>query len=206
MKNIIRNTNFSLAPWGEGVRRTGEGLLGMLLGFLFFSSCSTDDFEYENKHQCYFTFDCGIHPGTSLQSCLNPMSPGLFCMVWKKESSVPRIIQMQLYNRQTEDVVLTTEKENRYPCTLGANNGLVIGCSTLDNGQLYAFDRICPNCEKTGLFKALQWENSGLWLKCPQCERAYDLNNHGFIVKGEKGDKLMRYRASYGNNVLMVGN
>ena len=112
---------------------------------------------------------------------------------------------MQLYNRQTEDVVLTTEKENRYPCTLGANNGLVIGCSMLDN-QLYVFDRICPNCEKTGLFKALQWENSGLWLKCPQSERAYDLNNHGFIVKGEKGDKLMRYRVSYGNNVLMVGN
>ena len=113
---------------------------------------------------------------------------------------------MQLYNKQTEDVVLTTEKENRYPCTLGANNGLVIGCSSLNNGQLYAFDRICPNCEKTSLFKTLQWENSGLWLKCPQCERAYDLNNNGIVVKGEGGEKLMRYRASYGNNVLMVGN
>ena len=180
--------------------------MGMLLGFLFFSSCSTDDFEYENKHQCYFTFDCGIHPGTSLQSCLNPMSPGLFCMVWKQEVGVTRHIQMQLYNRQTEDVPITTAIETRRSCILGAKNGLVIGCSTLNNGQLYAFDRICPNCEKTGLFKALQWENSGLWLKCPQCGRAYDLNNNGFIVKGESGDKLMRYRASYGNNVLMVGN
>ena len=113
---------------------------------------------------------------------------------------------MQLYNRQTEDVPITTAIETRRSCILGAKNGLVIGCSTLNNGQLYAFDRICPNCEKTGLFKALQWENSGLWLKCPQCGRAYDLNNNGFIVKGESGDKLMRYRASYGNNVLMVGN
>ena len=205
MKNIIRNTNFSLAPWGEGVRRTGEGLLGMLLGFLFFSSCSTDDFEYENKHQCYFTFDCGIHPGTSLQSCLNPMSPGLFCMIWKQEVGVTRHIQMQLYNRQTEDV-LTTAIETRRSCILGAKNGLVIGCSTLNNGQLYAFDRICPNCEKEGFFKTLQWENSGLWLKCPQCGRAYDLNNNGIVVKGEGGRSLMKYRASYGNNVLMVGN
>ena len=206
MKNIIRNTNFSLAPWGEGVRRTGEGLLGMLLGFLFFSSCSTDEFEYEKKHQCYFTFDCRIHPGTSLQSCLNPMSPGLFCMVWKQEVGVTRHIQLQLYNRQTEDVAITTEIEARRSCILGAYNGLVIGCSTLNNGQLYAFDRICPNCEKEGFFKTLQWENSGLWLKCPQCERAYDLNNNGIVVKGEGGEKLMRYRASYGNNVLMVGN
>ena len=177
----------------------------MLLGFLFFSSCSTDDFEYENKHQCYFTFDCGIHPGTSLQSCLNPMSPGLFCMIWKQEVGVTRHIQMQLYNRQTEDV-LTTAIETRRSCILGAKNGLVIGCSTLNNGQLYAFDRICPNCEKEGFFKTLQWENSGLWLKCPQCGRAYDLNNNGIVVKGEGGRSLMKYRASYGNNVLMVGN
>ena len=26
LKLVIGNTNFSLAPWGEGVRRTGEGL------------------------------------------------------------------------------------------------------------------------------------------------------------------------------------
>ena len=206
MKNIIRNTNFSLAPWGEGVRRTGEGLLGMLLGFLFFSSCSTDEFEYEKKYPCYFAFDSRMHVSTSLQSCLNPMSPGLFCMVWMQKTGGIRHVQIQLYNGQTEDVILSTEIENRRPCTLGASNGLVIGCSSLNNGQLYAFDRICPNCEKTSLFKTLQWENSGLWLKCPQCERAYDLNNNGFIVKGESGDKLMRYRASYDGAILVVGN
>ena len=52
----------------------------------------------------------------------------------------------------------------------------------------------------------LQWENSGLWLKCPQCERVYDLNNNGFIVKGEGGRKLMRYKASYYNDILEVWN
>ena len=174
-----------------------------LLGMGVFFSCANDDFEYEKKHQCAFTFDCGIHQGTVLQNCLNPMSPGLFCMVW---SSSLNHIQMQLYNRQTEDVAITTANETRRACILGAGNGLVIGCSTLNNGQLYAFDRTCPNCEKTGLLKALQWENSGLWLKCPQCERAYDLNNNGFIVKGEGGDKLMRYRASYDGKVLFISN
>ena len=181
-------------------------ILYIILPLVGMGGCSTDDFEFEKNHQCYFTFDCGIHQGTALQSCLNPMSPGLFCMVWKQETAVMRHIQMQLYNRQTEDVAITTEIETRRSCILGANNGLVIGCSTLNNGQLYAFDRACPNCEKTGLHKALQWENSGLWLKCPQCERVYDLNNNGFIVNGDSGDKLMRYRASYSNNVLMVGN
>ena len=173
---------------------------------LILFSCSTDDFEYENKYRCYFTFDCGIHQGTVLQNCLNPVSPGLFCMVWKQDVGATRHIQMQLCNKKTDDVAITTASEVRTVCELGANNGLVIGCSTLNNGQLYAFDRICPNCEKGGLFKALQWENSGLWLKCPQCERVYDLNNNGFIVKGESGDKLMRYRAEYNGKILVVGN
>ena len=179
---------------------------GVGLFFLLLSSCSTDEFEYEKKYPCYFAFDSRMHVNTSLQSCLNPMSPGLFCMVWMQKTGGIRHVQIQLYNGQTEDVILSTEIENRRPCTLGASNGLVIGCSSLNNGQLYAFDRICPNCEKTSLFKTLQWENSGLWLKCPQCEREYDLNNNGFIVKGESGDKLMRYRASYDGAILVVGN
>jgi nitrite reductase/ring-hydroxylating ferredoxin subunit len=205
--HIAIKGNFSLAPWGEGVRRTGEGLLVLLFGLLLFSSCSTDDFEYENKYRCYFTFDCGIHQGTVLQNCLNPVSPGLFCMVWKQNVGATRHIQMQLCNKKTDDVAITTASEVRTVCELGANNGLVIGCSTLNNGQLYAFDRICPNCDKAnGIKVALQWENNGLWLKCPKCERVYDLNNNGFIVKGESGDKLMRYRASYDGKVLLITN
>ena len=47
---LIRNTNFSFTPWGEDVRRTGEGLLVLLFGLLLFSSCNTDDFEFEKRY------------------------------------------------------------------------------------------------------------------------------------------------------------
>ena len=207
MYHIAIKGNFSLAHWEEGVRRTGEGLLVLLFGLLLFSSCSTDDFEYENKYRCYFTFDCGIHQGSVLQNCLNPVSPGLFCMVWKQDVGATRHIQMQLCNKKTDDVAITTASEVRTVCELGANNGLVIGCSTLNNGQLYAFDRICPNCDKAnGIKVALQWENNGFELKCHKCERVYSLNNNGFVVKGESGDKLLKYRASYNGTILVVGN
>ena len=182
-------------------RDWGVGLVCLIL-----FSCVTDDFEYEKKYQCYFTFDCGIHQGTTLQNCLNPISPGVFCMVWSQYSGGVNHIQIQLYNKQAEDVAITTDIERRRSCVLGANNGLVIGCSTLYEGQLYAFDRQCPNCANNGTLKAMQWENNGLWLKCPKCERVYDLNNNGFIVKGESGDKLMRYRASYDGKVLLITN
>ena len=127
-------------------------------------------------------------------------------MVWSQYSGGVNHIQIQLYNKQAEDVAITTDIERRRSCVLGANNGLVIGCSTLYEGQLYAFDRQCPNCANNGTLKAMQWENNGLWLKCPKCERVYDLNNNGFIVKGESGDKLMRYRPSYDGKVLLITN
>ena len=177
-----------------------------LWGIGGFSSCNTDDFEFEKRYQCYFTFDCGMHQGTALQSCVNPMSSGLFCMVWQGSKDGVRNINIQLYNQKTENVPITTAIETRQSCILGASNGLVIGCSNLNDGKLYAFDRQCPNCINTGTKKALQWENNGLWLKCPKCERVYDLNNNGFVVKGESGDKLMRYRATYNGTMLMVGN
>ena len=173
---------------------------------ILMAACGADDYEFEKNYQCYFTFDCGMHQGTALQSCVNPMSSGLFCMVWQDTKQGVRHINLQLYNQKTEDVPITTAIEARQSCVLGARNGLVIGCSTLNNGELYAFDRQCPNCIKAGTNKALQWENNGLWLKCPKCERVYDLNNNGFVVKGESGDKLMRYRATYNGTMLLITN
>ena len=200
IKWFFHNKKRYLLPSLYG-RGWGVGLVCLIL-----FSCVTDNFEYEKKYQCYFTFDCGIHQGTTLQNCLNPISPGVFCMVWSQYSGGVNHIQIQLYNKQAEDVAITTDIERRRSCVLGANNGLVIGCSTLYEGQLYAFDRQCPNCANNGTLKAMQWENNGLWLKCPKCERVYDLNNNGFIVKGESGDKLMRYRASYDGKVLLITN
>ena len=53
---LIRNTYFSLALWGEGVRRTGEGLL---LVFLFsLVSCNDDDtFTTSQQNRLYFPVD-----------------------------------------------------------------------------------------------------------------------------------------------------
>lgn len=173
---------------------------------LLLAACDADSYEYENKYQCYFNFDCSIHQGTVLQSCVNPVSPGLFCMVSQQTNGGIRYIRLQLYNHHDEEVAITSALELRHACILGAENGLIIGCSTLNNGQLYAFDRLCPNCIKSGITRDLQWNNNGLWVSCPNCMRVYDLNNNGFIVEGEKGDKLLKYRASYNGAALMVSN
>lgn len=171
-------------------------------------SCSEDNVtsEYSTRYHCYFRFNTSWHNACPLNSCLNRVSPGLFCMVNLKMQNDVKHLKVTLYGGQTDDVALTTEEERRVQCTLGADNGLIIGCSTLNNGDLYAFDAQCPNCLKTSKYVTLKWYDKSSWVKCDACKRSYDLNNSGFVVEGESGDKLLRYRSSYDGTYLLVTN
>lgn len=174
---------------------------------VFFVSCSADDTEYTRNYRCYFTFDTSIHNTSMILSCINPMSTGMFCMAWQEMNGQVRHIKVQLSDgKTTEDNAITTAIESRQQCIMGAGNGLIIGCSSLNQGQLYAFDRLCPNCLKQGTSKQMQWDHNGQWVKCPRCQRSYDLNNSGYVVSGESGKKLMRYRSSYTGTALVVTN
>lgn len=173
----------------------------------FLVSCTADDTEYTRSYRCYFTFDTSVHNTSVIRGCVNPMSAGMFCKMWEDTKDGVRHIKIQLNDgKTTEDNAITTAIEARQQCIMGASNGLFIGCSTLNMGQLYAFDHICPNCLDGGINKPMQWDNNGLWVKCPRCQRSYDLNNSGYVVGGESGKKLMRYRASYNGAILMVNN
>lgn len=173
----------------------------------FFVSCSADDTEFTHNYRCYFTFDTSIHNTSMILGCVNPMSTGMFCMAWQEMKGEVRHIKMQLNDgKTTEDNAITTAIEARQQCIMGAGNGLIIGCSSLNQGQLYAFDRLCPNCLELGNSKQLLWDNNGHWVKCPRCLRSYDLNNSGFVVNGESGKKLLRYRSSYNGATLIVTN
>lgn len=54
---LIRNTYFSLALWGEGVRRTGEGLLLVFFLFLFVSCNDDDTFSTSPQNRLSMPFD-----------------------------------------------------------------------------------------------------------------------------------------------------
>ena len=178
----------------------------------FFVSCSADDTEYTRNYRCYFTFNTSIHNTSLILSCVNPMSKGMFCMAWQEMKGEVRHIKVQLSDGKTvEDNAITTAIEARQQCIMGAGNGLIIGRSSLIHdelyiGQLYAFDRLCPNCLDQGISKQMQWDHNGQWVKCPRCLRSYNLNNSGYVESGESGKKLMRYHSSYNGTALVVTN
>lgn len=172
-------------------------------------ACGKLDEEYNSRYQCYFVFDYTIHPASLLKSCTNPLAPGNWAMVSSQPNGATISISTSLYGGQSEVEKIMTEKELRQSCILGVGNALVIGCSSLNGGMLYVYDRQCPNCLEQHyplVNYALQWDNNGQWLKCTTCNRNYDLNNSGFIVKGDNGQKLIRYRANSDAMTLRVHN
>lgn len=94
---------------------------------------------------------------------------------------------------------------------LGLNNGLIIGRSSLQNGELYVFDRQCPNCfnETSQKNYPLKFQNSANVI-CDRCKRVYGLLNGGVVVADEIGhdvnEKLFRYRATFSGTYLQISN
>ena len=94
------------------------------------------------------------------------------------------------------------------PRQLGIDNrGLIVGRSSFQNGELYVFDRQCPNCWNANNYGNYPLSFSDAHnMVCNTCHRTYGLLNGGVVVSGDSGEKLFRYRASYSNQLFRVQN
>ena len=89
-------------------------------------------------------------------------------------------------------------------------SGLIVGLPNIpeigkSDPQVVCFDLACSNCYNDyNITKPLTVQNGTA--TCNSCKRTYDLNNTGFVSKGEAGKSLFRYRVNYINNTLVVSN
>lgn len=161
------------------------------LAVLVLGACSEAKFDY-SPQKVYFIFNNAVHQDATLQSALNPMSPGVFCRIYEG---------MDYFYFESNQGLTSRKKasaEDKYrTCIIGVYNktGIIVGYGNLSSpAPLYAYDSQCPNCyaEKgTPSFK-LSIDSKGI-ATCPTCKRTYDLNNNGIT---DNGDKLMKYRAT----------
>ena len=183
--------------------------LSYIIAILLTITACKEENEFSMEYQCRFFFDTNIHNTSIIKNALNPMATGIFVSVSQNwGSGGARTIHAELNDGRTlENVDITTARETAITYVMGANNGLLIGYSLLGNG-LFAFDKQCPNCLKefNQANYPMDWDNSGMYVKCKKCGRRYNLNNSGFCVDDGKARKLIRYRASYDGNILSVHN
>lgn len=179
---------------------------------MLFIGCSKDavvQSEYTNSDSRYvMDFKYG-HTNSRLYAALNGVN--IFCIISHSSNSIGYTLNSRLYGDEEEHHERITEeiltKQSRL---MGMNNGLIVGNSTLQDGGLYVFDRICPNCyQQTGLASTnymvdFDKESAGSNVTCPTCKRSYGLLNGGVVVAGDNGQKLYRYRASFLDNVFRI--
>lgn len=165
------------------------------LAVLVLGACSEAKFDY-SPQKVYFIFDNAVHQDATLQSALNPMSPGVFCRIYEGMDGGARYFYFESNQGLTSRKKASAE-DIRRTCIIGVYNktGIIVGYGNLSSpAPLYAYDSQCPNCyaEKgTASFK-LSLDSKGI-ATCPTCKRTYDLNNNGITADG---DKLMKYHAS----------
>ena len=196
-----------------------SGVRGLLWVFcLLFFACSSDS-QYDTSHKCYLVIDNSIHLDPTLMSCMNSMSPGVFCRVsLGAKNGVPTyFVESNQINGETKQQMKSSftlnDVDRQRTKLLGIYNesGLIVGFGNLDNPPVfYAYDALCPNCYEVsmpGCYKPMTMNSVGI-ASCSLCRRTYNLNTGGNIVSGESGRQLYRYRATTSGpqGILMVRN
>ncbi len=168
----------------------------LLFAMLGLCTCGNTEYEFSNK-PCYFIFDNSTHNDPTLAAAMTPYS-GTFVAVTLTFHSGARFFKFNS-NQGTSSESKLDGIDTRRSLILGMNEGLIVGYGVLtDPVTFYAYDRECPNCfspEEMPLRSyPLQISNTGL-ATCNTCKRKYDMNNGGILAEGEKGNKMIRYRA-----------
>ena len=93
------------------------------------------------------------------------------------------------YDGATQDILLSTDRENQQRCTLGAGNCIIIGTSSYDN-TFIAYEGQCPNClnQYGGTRYPLSWQNNGT------------------VVSDGGGHQLYRYNAGFDGQMIRAWN
>lgn len=178
-----------------------------ILAMLFLLSSCSDDVqqEYNSKYRCYFTFNSEFHPACDLVPCIAQQSMGTYCIVRRTTGEGATYnLNLTLFRKETTTEPIRTAEETRQQCIIGANNGLIIGRSALNNGELYAFDLMCPDCLERSKYKPLAFDTSSKVI-CNECKSTYSLDNNGFPISGTQ-QKLMRYHTNYNGKILVITN
>ena len=142
---------------------------------------------------CYINIDNSIHNDITLSSAMNPLAPGIFCVISQSGDGKYFLFQNNHKQSSKSPVYAQEQKQNMI---FGFNNGVIVGFGTLD-GKFHAYDLQCPNCYDDNAIplraRPLSMTDAGI-ARCPNCGNEYDMNNGGYATKGS--GRLTSYPAN----------
>lgn len=176
---------------------------------LTLTACGGEVVNEYSRYSCYYNVRMDYIYDTPLIGAIN--GTNFFATMSVNSINKGRyqlISQMYGSEKNTKDITLTGVDINQTR-TIGLNNGLIVGRSSFQEGQLYVFDQICPNCYSQNLFVNDSYMlklSDSMNAECGKCKRKYGLINGGVVVAGEQGTKLFRYHAGTDATIFWVSN
>ncbi len=153
--------------------------------------------DYTSPYSGYpvnFVFDSTIHP------YIQARSMGQFICVRKGSNLGQYRLTDALGNTQAVSIPQIYLKQNQFCYGLG---GLIIGTPMNADGNMWAFDWACPNCEKAS--SRLNIDRTIGHATCPSCGVRFDLNSGGIAIDG-KSRPMWHYRIFGTDNSLVIQN
>lgn len=165
------------------------------------TSCTSDHYTYSSFH-CNLYIDNRTHQDPTLASVMNPMSPGVFCIIrYLPNRNAYSFTSNQGQNSISNFDAKDTERKNG--TRIGMNNGLIVGYANLsDDGSgyhFYAFDVQCPICFNYNAIPMRSFPlilNSNGIATCNNCRRQFNLNTGGNCINNT--GQMTTYRATTG--------
>ncbi len=156
------------------------------------ASCSDDVDNLYTNMRAFFRFNA-VLTTQPLNSALN--NPGQFCKI---TFPAGKYVFENASGNRAEYSPTAVAGYGKPECIAGFIVGMP-DVPDLSTGQMspVAYDLVCRNCyEAHSIQRALGFA-SQTTMKCPRCNRIYDLSNSGRVSSGNGGSALYRYRITY---------
>ena len=154
-------------------------------------ACSRSYEVYSSKYPVSFSCDISKSPFNKVQT------PGHFLSVRLTPTKESYKVTEPGGGEQT--LPLTEMQKRVFNFGLA---GLIIGRPYFGDGEYYAYDLGCPECDTPSARLIVSTEGTA---NCSKCSTIYDLNNGGVAKTGDSRP-LYRYRTSLNDHMLMVHN
>lgn len=162
--------------------------------------CSSDSEDLYAHERAFFKYSpvVSVH---QLHTAMN--NPGMFCRITFSTQTV----SFTAPDGSTTPVQRLAAEVYGTPEYVA---GFVVGTPSVPDMQMQyapvAYDLACPACYEDALItKSLQF-TAAETLRCPRCQRTFDLANGGLPTSGEGNRCLLRYRISYANDCVVIVN
>lgn len=168
----------------------------MKRGFIFLivllaGLCSCETESPYSGYSVFFTCDAAFHP-------FNQMSGfGQFITIKRKSSTSYEITDVQ----GNVHIHHLSEAEARQQFYYGLG-GLIIGTPSMQDGNIWAYDLACPNCDMARY--RLKVNGVG-HASCENCGSVFDMNIGGIPIEG-KTRIMWRYRVFTSGTFVTVQN